>query len=240
MGNDVYGEPKPNGKSKLSSWITILLTKLLQPFVSKIIAKSRNIEKAVYLKKKVSIIPNGVDFQKFKPLDTKLCRNKTNLPLDKKVVLFLGEPHNPRKNIALLEKSLKILNNRELILVNPYPVSHDKVVYYLNAADVMALMSFQEGSPNVIKEAMACNCPIVSTDVGDVKEVIGNTKGCCITSFDPVDAAEKLKMALSFGKRTNGRENIGHLEASVISEKLIKVYRDAKESNQKSRQKSKI
>ena len=71
---------------------------------------------------------------------------------------------------------------------------------------------------------MACNCPIVSTDVGDVKEVIGKTEGCYITSFDPKDVAEKIKMALDFGKRTNGRNHIKHLEINNIAKKIINVY----------------
>ncbi len=87
------------------------------------------------------------------------------------------------------------------------------------------LTSYNEGSPNVIKEAMACNMPIVSTNVGDVKEVVGKTKGCYITSFEPEDVAEKIKLALEFGKRTIGRDDIKHLESSVIAKKIINVYK---------------
>ena len=87
------------------------------------------------------------------------------------------------------------------------------------------LTSLWEGSPNVIKEAMACNIPIVSTDVGDVREVIGNTEGCYITSFEPEYIAEKIELALQFGKRTDGRENIKHLESSLIARKIIDLYK---------------
>jgi teichuronic acid biosynthesis glycosyltransferase TuaC len=77
----------------------------------------------------------------------------------------------------------------------------------------------------VIKEAMACNCPIVSTDVGDVRALIGDTEGCYITTFDPADVAEKIRLALAFGKRTNGRENIGHLDNRIIAGKIVEVYK---------------
>ena len=100
---------------------------------------------------------------------------------------------------------------------------------YFNASDLVLLTSFWEGSPNVIKEAMACNVPIVSTDVGDVKEVIGKTEGCYITSFDPEDVAEKIKLALKFGKRTTGIEDIKHLESSLIAKKIIKIYKSVLE-----------
>ena len=74
---------------------------------------------------------------------------------------------------------------------------------------------------------MACNLPIVSTDVGNVKEVIGNTEGCYITTYDPMDVAEKTKMALAFGRRTNGRERITKLglDSDTISKKIISVYK---------------
>ena len=97
---------------------------------------------------------------------------------------------------------------------------------YLNAADALVLTSLWEGSPNVIKEAMACNLPIVSTDVGDVKEVIGDTEGCYITSYEPSDVAGKIKLALDFGKRTNGREKIKHLEINTIAKRIIDVYNE--------------
>ena len=71
---------------------------------------------------------------------------------------------------------------------------------------------------------MACNCPIVSTDVGDVKEVIGNTEGCYICSYDTGVVADKIKLALNFGKRTNGRKKIKHLDQKIIAQKIIGVY----------------
>ncbi len=53
---------------------------------------------------------------------------------------------------------------------------------------------------------MACNIPIVSTDVGDVKEIISKTAGCYISSFNPKDFAQKTEKALNYGKRTSGRQ----------------------------------
>lgn len=225
MGDDLYGSVSNRGKRKLSSYLNIILSQLLQPFLSKIIVKSKNLEKYVYLKRKVSIIPNGVNFNQFKPIDINYSRDMTKLSQDYKYILFLGEPLNRRKNVTLLEKAIEIINNSNVKTINPYPVSHDAVAWYLNAADVFVITSYLEGSPNVIKEAMACNCPIVSTNVGDVKEVIGNTEGCYITSYDPEDVAKKIKKAIAFGKRTSGRNSIQHLESSVIADKIIDVYK---------------
>jgi len=101
----------------------------------------------------------------------------------------------------------------------------EEVNLFYNAADVLLLTSFHEGSPNVIKEAMACNCPIVSTDVGDVRDIIENTEGCYITTFQPEDIADKIKRALEYGQRTKGRENIKHLDINTVAQRIIKVYK---------------
>ena len=78
----------------------------------------------------------------------------------------------------------------ELVLVSKKPL--DVVPKYMNACDVLVLVSDGEGSPMVIKEAMACNLPIVSVPVGDVPEVIGGTDGCFLCSQEPGDVAKKL------------------------------------------------
>jgi len=136
--------------------------------------------------------------------------------------LFAGAFDNWVKNSKLAIESVMNISDTELLELKGY--NRNQVSLLMNACDVILITSFSEGSPQVIKEAMACNLPIVSTDVGDVKEVIGNTEGCYITSFDPKDVAEKIKMALDFGKRTNGRENIKHLEINIIAKRIIKLY----------------
>ena len=86
-----------------------------------------------------------------------------------------------------------------------------------------------EGSPNVVKEAMACNCPLVSTNVGDVEWVIGNTEGCYISSFEPAVMAEKIKLALQFAEkqgRTKGLTRIMELglDSETVAKRIINVY----------------
>jgi glycosyltransferase involved in cell wall biosynthesis len=96
----------------------------------------------------------------------------------------------------------------------------------MNAADVALMTSFSEGSPQFIKEAMACNLPIVSVPVGDVSEIMNHIDGCYICTYQKEDVAEKLKMALDFGKRTNGRHRILELglDSETVAKKIIEVY----------------
>lgn len=228
MGSDTYGNVDLYGKKKSNSYINILSSKILQLFVKKIIVKSKNLESYTYLKNKVKIIPNGVDINKFKPIEKNICREKLNIDINYKLILFLGNPSDPRKNFNLLKNAINNIKDVNLKIIKPYPVDNKDIVYFMNAADVLVMTSYLEGSPNVIKEAMACNLPIVSTDVGDVKEIIGDTEGCYICSYDPTDVAEKIKMALSFGKRTNGRKRIIELglDSDSIAKKIIDVYQE--------------
>lgn len=224
MGTDVYG-PVQTGSNCFKCRLEIFLTKLLQLFVDRIIVKSKNLYNDLYKKQKASIIPNGVNFQKFQPKDKYQARKRLNLPPNKQIILFLGHPTYIRKNFALLEEAVRLENNPKWQILNPYPTNPQNIPDFINASDVLVLTSLKEGSPNVIKEAMACNRPIVSTDVGDVKEIIENTRGCYLTSFEPSDVAKKINKAIQFGDETNGREEVSHLEINKVAQSIISIYR---------------
>lgn len=225
MGSDAYGSFDVKGRRIIKSHFGMYLTQLAMLFSKYILVKSKNLLKYVLYERKTRIIPNGVNFDIFKPMDKENYKKVLNFPPDKKHILFLANHLDPRKNYKLFYESSNLIKDQNIEFVNPYPIKHYDFAKYLNACDVFVLTSYNEGSPNVIKEAMACNCPIVSTDVGDVKEVIGNTEGCYITSYDPEDVAEKINKAIAFGKRTSGRNSIQHLESSVIADKIIDVYK---------------
>lgn len=220
MGDDAYGNFNIEGKRIKSSYFGMFLTQIALIFVKKIIVKSKNILKVIPYKSKSFIQPNGVDFELFKPSSEELNQN---------LILFLADENNPRKNYKLLKDGLALIDRKELKCINPFPIKHDEFPHYLNKCSVFVLTSYNEGSPNVIKEAMACNIPIVSTDVGDVKEVVSNTEGCFITSFKPEDLADKIIKALEFGKRTMGREDIKHLESSIVANSIINIYKEITE-----------
>jgi glycosyltransferase involved in cell wall biosynthesis len=129
----------------------------------------------------------------------------------------------------LAQAALSLAGFENTELVNPFPITHDQIPKYLNSASVLVVPSLMEGSPNVIKEAMACNCPIVSTDIGDVRWVFGDTRGCYLSTFDVQDFAERIREALEFaegGCRTNGSKRIEELglDTETVAKRLYKVY----------------
>ena len=114
--------------------------------------------------------------------------------------------------------------NKDIRLIELKGYSRQEVNLLMNACDVALMTSLMEGSPQFIKEAMACNCPIVSTNVGSVEEIYNNADACFLTSFNPEDVSDKLKLALEFGSKTNGRDKIAYLENQIIAEKIISIY----------------
>jgi teichuronic acid biosynthesis glycosyltransferase TuaC len=228
MGDDAYGTYyKPHKILFLSRYLTIL-TYLIQPFVNAIISKSRNIDKYVYRRKIANIIPNGVKLGQFQEYQ-KDFKTELGMDLQKRYLLFLANTDDKRKNFKLLQEALSLLNENNLEILAPYPVPHEKIVKYLWSSDVFVLTSFMEGSPNVLKEAMACNCPIVTTNAGDAFWVIENTEGCYPADFTAHDFAEKIRLALEFAeknKRTKGRQRLIdiNLDAESIALKVIDVY----------------
>lgn len=198
-------------------------------FWKKCIVKSEDMKNKTNIKDSL-IIPNGVDFEKFKEIDKKIAKEKINFNLQKKHIIFVANPDRYEKNFQLAKKAFDLLDDKSVKLNVVYDVPHEMIPYYYYAADVLLMTSLWEGSPNVIKEAMACNCPIVSTDVGDVRWVVNEVKGCYITSFDAQDMADKIKLALEFAEekgKTRGRERIRKLklDAESVAEKLIDIYK---------------
>jgi glycosyltransferase involved in cell wall biosynthesis len=96
----------------------------------------------------------------------------------------------------------------------------------MSASDALVFPSYQEGSPNIVKQAMACNLPIVATEVGDVKEIISDTRKCHICPPDAAQFARKLAEVVSSPERTNGREHVQHLAGPIVAHRLIRIYEE--------------
>ena len=137
----------------------------------------------------VSIVPNGVNLSVFKPLSKIDSIHKLGWDINKTHVLFAASPTRFEKNYPLAVNAINLLNDSNIQFHHLSGVEHGEIATILNASDVVLLTSLREGSPNIVKEAMACNRPVVATKVGDVAWLFGNEPGyflrfCFILMWD--------------------------------------------------------
>jgi glycosyltransferase involved in cell wall biosynthesis len=175
-----------------------------------------------FRKNRSAIIPVGINLEKFFPMEKGKTRELMNLNTSDTYILFSSSFKNRIKNYPLAKKAVENIPESELIELDGY--SQEEVNYLMNACDVLLVTSFKESGPLVVKEAMACNMPIVTTKVGDVVEVIRDTVGCSFVAYDPVDVSDKIRQALDFGKRTYGREKIMRYDIDLIAGRVIDIY----------------
>ena len=174
------------------------------------------------------VIPNGVNIDQFHLMEQKTARKCCGFEDGKKYIIWCSHPSRPEKRYSLARDAVALLHDDSVILYPVFDRPHEYIVKYMCAAELLLLTSASEGSPNVIKEAMACNCPIVSTDVGDVKWVTEGVEGTYVADADtPGEISICIRKALDFNKRTQGREEIVRkgLSSKSIAERIIELYR---------------
>lgn len=189
---------------------------------------AQHIYDLAYLKRKQNyvILPCGVDLHECVITDKEIARKELGFLPDKKYILFGGGFDNLRKNYPLLKEGIDLLKRDDIEVLEMKGLSRLQISKILSACDLFALPTKSEGSPQALKEAMACNCPIVATDVADIKHLLGDLEGHYICSSAPKDVAEKVQKALSFNGRTKGRERIIELGLTndLVAKKLVDIY----------------
>lgn len=234
MGDDLVGSVANSGSyTRLGKWLAGLNRYFARHRYHWNITKSARLRQRLNGVSHVSVIPNGVDAALFAPAPAMEARQRLGICEERKLVIFVSQPDRPEKNFQMARDAVALLGRNDVDLLPVYGVAHHELVDYYNAADVLVLTSFHEGSPNVVKEAMACNLPVVSVDVGDVADVVGDTDGCVVCRFDAAAVAEGLKAALNKEGRTTGRVDIEQrgLFLEHIAERLLALYRDILELN---------
>lgn len=175
------------------------------------------------------VVPNGVNLEQFNIIDQQKAREMCGFENGEKYVVWCSNPSRPEKNFSLAEQAVALLNDENVVLYPVFNKTHDEVAQYMCAADALLLTSKNEGSPNVIKEAMACNCPIVSTDVGDVSVVTKGIEGVKVAKYaTPECVSMELKQVLSFEGRTKGRNHLVEigLTSKKVAERICELYKE--------------
>jgi teichuronic acid biosynthesis glycosyltransferase TuaC len=228
LGTDLLGWTTPEDRSSKKEALITSISRWLCHRVDAVIVKSEGMQKATQTTStdNIFVIPNGVDFELFRPIRRTEARAALGWDQDRYYILFGNDPKKPVKDFPLAQAAIERLHSGGVTteLVVAYGLPQTKLVQYINASNVLILSSVSEGSPNIVKEAMACNVPVVSTNVGDVREVIGRTRGCSVCPRDPVALAAALEKALRHVEPTTGRTDISHLDRSAVAKQVIAVY----------------
>lgn len=231
-------------------WYVNLVSSLLSLRAKHVIYVAQHIRDLCYFKaKNYSIIPCGVPEEKMVITPYAEARKQLGWSEDKKYILFGGAFDDERKNYELLRQAVARVKSEEIRgknegvndieCIEMYGLSRAECVLRMCGADVFALPSHSEGSPQALKEAMAVNCPCIATDIADVKYLFGDEPGHWLLrnprktherwdgderSLD--DMAELLKEALAFKGRTNGRNQIKKLGLfnEQIAARIVKIY----------------
>ncbi|MCM3743942.1 glycosyltransferase [Sporosarcina luteola] len=204
--------------------------------------------------KHVHVMSMGVNTEVFKPIPKVDARTELGLPLDKKIVLFVGnmiqakgildlieafkmvEEDHPdavlhmigsSKDEGFMQKLEEHLSEMKINASHQEPLPQMEVAKWIAAADVFVLPSHHEGFGLVALEAMAVGTTVVGTDVGGLSFLLGNEAGILVEPHNPASLANGLKQALeqpSEDRKKIAEEIVAEHTYDVITERLVEIY----------------
>jgi teichuronic acid biosynthesis glycosyltransferase TuaC len=227
VGGDLLGHPGKRSTA-IKGGLQASIFRQLARLSTVTITKSREMQDALpaSVRARNHVIPNGVNLEAFAPRPRAQARADLGWAEDEPIILFVGDPSDARKNVELARKAAIEVQRRQPnvrlhIGWGSHPSEIPKLMW---AADALVFPSLSEGSPNVVKEAMAAALPIVATPVGDIPERLEGVAGCFVVRPDPESFADALIEALSFGRAAAAREVVQALSLPNIANQVADVY----------------
>jgi len=223
-GNDLLGgAPISKGRR----WLGFFLSNVAALRAQALVCKSAQLRQALWWRQhRAVVIPNGVDLSLFAPGSQNEARKELGWNLENPIAIINAGSDPKRKGVDLVQAAMDFvrvrLPNAELQVISN--VEPTRMVLHYRAADVLLCVSRSEGSPNAVKEALACNLPIVSTPVGDVPERLANVQPSIVVSRDAEAMGNALVKILLERKRSNGREHVASLSLENIAQRVLRVY----------------
>jgi teichuronic acid biosynthesis glycosyltransferase TuaC len=228
-GSDLFGENLSGLTRKLISRCGVWASMRAARRADGIIVVSSNLRSRLpndIDEAKIRTIPCGIDLDRFKPLDQNECRDSLGWRSDVFHVLFPANSGDPVKRPELAKAAVDLVEHRgiNIEMHELRGVPYQRVPLWINASDVLLMTSLHEGSPTIVKEALACNLPVVSVDVGDVAERVNGVDGCHLAMPNPRDLASRLLLVQAGRRRTQGREKIEGFSSAKIAGRLRSLY----------------
>jgi len=228
LGSDLLGAAAADGhvglKRRARSAALRQLSRLARATITKSEAMAGTLPPSV--RRRNVVLPNGVDMTVFRPLSQRDARERLGWSPDETVALWVAKRRVPGKRLwlaeAAVERARRELPHLRLEIADG--VAHAEMPLLMNAADCLLVTSASEGSPNVVKEALMCNLPVVATAVGDIPQLLDGVAPSQVCDASETALADGLVACLRQRQRSDGREHSRRLDARVIADRLLALY----------------
>ncbi len=228
-GSDLLGERCAGIVPRFLAWVGVRASHRAALCAAGVVVSSEVVRRALppgLPGAKVQVMPCGIDLDRFRPSDRQACLQRLRWSPDRFHVLFQDSNAAPVKRPALARAAVAAARgtglNAELHVLRGVP--NEEVPIWLNACDVLLLTSEHEGSPTIVKEALACDRPVVSVDVGDVSERLDGIEGCYLAQPEAADLARKLLLVSSGPSSIRGRQTLTELSLNRVAARLKAFY----------------
>lgn len=231
-GDDLEGVINRNGRHGLKSYILRTAGRFVARFADRIMVVSPHLLNKFSTSVPVYVVPSGLDFSKMPNCTKEQAKYKLGLPSGKRIVIFPNSKENKRKNLDLVLKTLDCLPEKDrnrIFFHHAFGMPYELLMLHMKAADFLVFTSLHEGSPNVVKEAIANDVAVVSVPVGDTRVRLENVPGCGVSDdYNPQQLAYLLSKNLDFYPRDGElRSYVTDLDENILVEKVIEVYKEA-------------
>lgn len=224
-GSDIYGSVDIGGRKTLKGYIEWLASRLAAWRADAVIAVSARMAALIPWAEPV-VVPVGIDTDLFQPIDVIEARAQLGLDPHTRYILFAAGVDNPVKRYGLAQEAIAIVKRRlpdiELVAVSGEHL--ERMPVWMSAANALLITSLYEGGPMIHREAMACNLPVVSVDVGDVALHVSGVAQSHVVAADPVVLADALEAVINSGCRSDGRDRAQVLDIAATANTISEIY----------------
>ena len=228
-GSDLLGAPRGDGSLIFASRLRRFILRRQARLMSATTTKSGAMQAALPpgIRERNVVLPDGVDRSLFRPRPRDEARAQLGWPLADRIVLFAADPAVALKRYWLAEDARLAAEERigPVRLEVARATAPDEMPLVMAAADCLLLTSSSEGSSNVVKEAVTCGLPVITTDVGDVSQVLRGVEPSWICAPHPDSLADALVKCLSERRRSNGWETSRWFSEEEIGMRVLQLYR---------------
>ena len=229
LGGDLLGNSyRPDSVVPLGGRIRRWIIRRGAYFAGATITKSAEMEQVLprRVQPRNRVIPNGVDTRLFHPHGRAAARRRLRWAPDEKIALFVGDPSELRKRYGLATRAVDAAQSAlgKLRLVVAHQIDPELIPVYMSAADCLLLLSWMEGSPNVVKEALMCDLPVIATAVGDVPELLAPVHPSFVVEPTCESVTSALIACVRSPTRSDGRLRSARLSSGAVADQVLALY----------------